>query len=225
MDNMFVYDVVRTPPATALKPFNNGKFKGTDINPMWRIKTLTEVFGPCGMGWYYEVISERSESLADDTIIAVVDINLYVKYGDEWSKPIFGTGGNLLVSKTKNGIATSDEGYKMALTDALSVACRALGIGADVYFEKDRSSKYAGYYDAPPQAHQQPSRAGLITQEQVKQIKLLCAPDEISKLCAKYGVSQLADLSEVKAQIVINKLAERRNREAAQADQPPCADD
>ena len=91
MDNMFVYDVVRTPPATALKPFNNGKFKGTDINPMWRIKTLTEVFGPCGMGWYYEVISERSESLADDTIIAVVDINLYVKYGDEWSKPIFGT--------------------------------------------------------------------------------------------------------------------------------------
>ena len=115
--------------------------------------------------------------------------------------------------------------YKMALTDALSVACKALGIGADVYFEKDSSSKYAGYYDAPPPAHQQPSRAGLITQEQVKQIKLLCAPDEISKLCAKYGVSQLADLSEVKAQIVINKLAERRNREAAQADQPPCADD
>ena len=221
MDNMFVYDAVRTPPATALRPFNNGKFKGTDINPMWRIKKLTEVFGPCGKGWYYEVTSERSESLADDTIIAVVDINLYVKYGDEWSKPIFGTGGNLLVSKTKNGVSTSDEGYKMALTDALSVACKALGVGADVYFEKDRSSKYAGYYDQPPQ--QPPSRAGLITQDQVNQIKLLCAPDEISKLCAKYGVSQLADLSEVKAQIVINKLAERRNHEAAQARQSPCA--
>jgi hypothetical protein len=27
----------------------------------------------------------------------------------------------------------------MALTDAISVACKALGMGADVYFEKDRT--------------------------------------------------------------------------------------
>jgi len=33
----------------------------------------------------------------------------------------------------------SDECFKMALTDALSVACKSLGVAADVYFEKDRS--------------------------------------------------------------------------------------
>lgn len=138
MENMALYNAVRAVPKEACRAFNNGSFSGTDINPMWRIKTLTEQFGPCGFGWYYEVLNERSETYGD-TVMAIVDINLYVKYGNEWSKPIFGTGGNALVSVTKKGIKPSDEGYKMALTDALSVACKALGIGADVYFEKDKT--------------------------------------------------------------------------------------
>ena len=141
MDNLYIYESARSVPNEAQKQFNNGRFSGTDINPMWRIKKLTELFGPCGIGWYYEVISERSERLTDDTLIAIVDLNLYIKVDGEWSKPIYGTGGNQLISKTKNGISTTDEGYKMALTDALSVACKALGIGADIYFDKD-TTKY-----------------------------------------------------------------------------------
>lgn len=138
MNNLSIYESVRAVPQEAMKAFNNGSFSGTDINPMWRIKKLTEMFGPCGIGWYYEVTSERSETHADVTM-AIVDLNLYVKHDGEWSKPIYGTGGNLLVKQTKQGLKPSDEGYKMALTDALSVACKALGIGADVYFQADKT--------------------------------------------------------------------------------------
>lgn len=140
MDNMLIYNAVRSVPENAKKSFDNGNFSGTDINPMWRIKTITEIFGPCGIGWYYEVLSERAEEYGG-TVMAIVDINLFIKVDGEWSKPIFGTGGNLLVRTTKTGTKPSDEGYKMALTDALSVACKALGIGADVYFDKD-ATKY-----------------------------------------------------------------------------------
>lgn len=150
MENMKLYNAVRAVPQEAQKGFNNGKFSGTDINPMWRIKTLTEQFGPCGIGWFYEVISERAEEHGDQTM-AIVDLNLYIKVGGEWSKPIYGTGGNLLVKTTKNGITASDEGYKMALTDALSVACKALGIGADVYFDKDKT-KYTQHTKEPEDA-------------------------------------------------------------------------
>lgn len=143
MDNMQIYQRSRQVPDEAKKSFNNGSFSGTDINPMWRIKMLTEMFGPCGIGWYYEVISERAEQHNDMTM-AIVDLNLYIKVDGEWSKPIYGTGGNTLVKTTKQGPKSSDEGYKMALTDALSVACKALGIGADVYFEKDKT-KYTQY--------------------------------------------------------------------------------
>lgn len=140
-DNLRIYNAGREVPPEAQKEFNNGSFSGTDINPMWRIKKLTELFGPCGIGWYYEVLSERCEE-HDSTTIAVVDLNLYIKQDGEWSKPIYGTGGNQIVKATKSGTRVSDEGYKMALTDALSVACKALGIGADIYFSKDRT-KYS----------------------------------------------------------------------------------
>lgn len=134
MENMEIYEAGRAVPKEAQKQFNNGRFQGTDINPMWRIKKLTELFGPAGIGWYYDVVSERSEQHGDD-VMAIVDLKLYVKTGGEWSKPIYGTGGNILLQKGR----MSDEGYKMALTDALSVACKALGIGADIYFGADKT--------------------------------------------------------------------------------------
>jgi len=140
MENMEIYNRTRSVPPEATKPFDNGRFKGTDVNPMWRIKTLTEIFGACGTGWYYDVISERCEE-HNGVTIAIVDLNLYVKVDGEWSKPIYGTGGNLLVN-AKGGV--SDEGYKMALTDALSVACKALGVAADIYFGADKS-KYTDF--------------------------------------------------------------------------------
>ena len=109
MDKMAIYNAVRSVPENAKKGFNNGSFSGTDINPMWRIKTLTEQFGACGVGWYYEVVSERCEEHHDMTM-AIVDLNLYIKVDGEWSKPIYGTGGNKLVTTTKSGVRSSDEG-------------------------------------------------------------------------------------------------------------------
>ncbi|NLY46828.1 MAG: hypothetical protein GX053_12705 [Tissierella sp.] len=144
-NNLKLYNEVRIVPETAKKPIQGGRLKGmTDINPMWRIKVLTEQFGPCGVGWYYDIVDKRIEQGGNDELVAFVDINLYVKIGQEWSKPISGTGGSSFVTKESRGLYTSDECFKMALTDAISVSCKALGIGADVYFEKDRSK-----YDNP----------------------------------------------------------------------------
>ncbi|EGK03294.1 hypothetical protein [Dysgonomonas mossii] len=144
MENLDLYNKVREVPKEAQKPFNNGRFSGTDINPMWRIKKLTEEFGICGFGWYYEITDKWLEKGQDDIVAAFVNINLFIKIGEEWSKPIQGTGGNTFVSKNKNGYQVSDECYKMALTDAISVAAKALGVGADIYFSNDRTK-----YDTP----------------------------------------------------------------------------
>ena len=144
MENLDLYNKVREVPKNAQKSFNNGRFSGTDINPMWRIKKLTEEFGICGFGWYYEITDKWLEKGQDDIIAAFVNINLFIKIGEEWSKPIQGTGGNTFVSKNKNGYQVSDECYKMALTDAISVAAKALGVGADIYFGNDRTK-----YDTP----------------------------------------------------------------------------
>lgn len=147
-DKMIIYEKARSCPQNALKPIQAGRLKGkSDINPMWRIKMLTEIFGAAGFGWYYEITKQWTETGANGEIAAFVNINLYVRMtvdGEvQWSKPIQGNGGSMLVTQERNGLYTDDEAFKKALTDAISVSCKALGFAADVYWNQD-STKYSG---------------------------------------------------------------------------------
>lgn len=155
MNNLEIYEACRVVPEKAKKPITGGRLNGkTDINPMWRIKKLTEMFGPCGIGWWYTIEKQWTELCEDSReAAAFCNINLYYKWGNEVSQPIPGTGGAMFIPKEKNGLFTDDEAYKKALTDALSVACKALGIGADVYWEKDASK-----YESKPMAQEKPKQ-------------------------------------------------------------------
>ena len=140
MDNMELYKQFEKTADEAKKTIQAGRLKGfTDINPMWRIKRLTEVFGPVGLGWKYVITDKQIVSGANGEMSAFVDILLYYKHSNEWSEGIPGTGGSSYVAKESKGLYVSDECFKMALTDAIGTACKALGMSADVYFEKDRS--------------------------------------------------------------------------------------
>ena len=142
-ENLTLYERMRSVPDNAKKQIKGGRLKGmTDISPMWRIKKLTEEFGPCGFGWKYSIDGQWSQDGAYGAKMAFCNINLYVKRDGEWSEAIPGTGGASLVAKEVGGLYNSDEAFKMALTDAISVACKALGMAADVYWDKD--SKYDG---------------------------------------------------------------------------------
>lgn len=145
MNNLDLYNKVRKVPETAKKPIEAGRQKGkTDINPMWRLKTLTEQFGPCGFGWKIEIKRMWLEKGANEEIAAFVEIALYIKLDGvdgAWGEAIPGIGGSLFIAKEKSGLYTDDDAYKKAYTDAISVACKALGVAADVYYEKD-STKY-----------------------------------------------------------------------------------
>lgn len=144
MNNLELYKKVRVVPIEAQKKISGGRLNGmTDINPMWRIKVLTEQFGPCGFGWYYIPVRKWLEQSGNE-VAAFVDIELYIKSSDEWSKPISGTGGSKFVTKESGGLHVSDECYKMATTDAISVACKQLGFGANVYWQADKTK-----YDIP----------------------------------------------------------------------------
>lgn len=143
-DNLRLYNMKRSVPAEAQRAISAGRLKGkTDINPMWRIKALTEMFGPVGEGWWYTVDKIWSEEGNAGERCSFVQISLYYKKEDgQTSSPVIGIGGNMLVTKESKGLYTSDECYKMALTDAISVACKEIGIGADVYWKEDRT-KYS----------------------------------------------------------------------------------
>lgn len=206
MDNLSIFNQVKSVPPEAQKVITGGRLAGfTEINPMWRIEKLTEIFGPAGFGWYYEITEKRIEEGAGGEKTAFVDINLYVKQGNEWSKPIQGTGGSMLVAKEKGGMYTSDECFKMALTDAISVACKALGFGADIYAKKDRS-KYNGWQ--PQDSRKQQSNKDQITEAQKQairtQIKKLGMKEEV--LLQSIKAKSLDSLTKQQASDLITKL-------------------
>lgn len=208
MNNLEIYDKYRSVPAEAQRKIEAGRLKGmTDINPMWRIKALTEQFGMCGVGWYYDIERQWLEQGANDEITAYTNIKLYVKIGGEWSKGIVGTGGSKLVSKEKAGLYTDDECYKKALTDAISVACKALGFGADVYWSSDRT-KYSRKTDEIPAVQIKKTTCDELLAE------IHRTGTDINKVCDGYKIKQLSELSEEQAQKALTALKKRPTQNA-----------
>ena len=154
--NMRFYSRVMNTPKEAQKSFNNGSFSGTDINPMYRIQRLTELFGPAGFGWWTKNVHyDVMESPDTKEVSVFCDLELYIRDPEskEVSEPIYGIGGNTYVKQWKSGPKASDEAKKMAYTDALGIACKALGLGHDIWYANDRT-KYTMYGDAPQPAAQ-----------------------------------------------------------------------
>lgn len=174
-ENLKIWDAVARPPKEALKEIKGGRLSGmTDIKPQWRYKAMTAQFGPCGIGWYYSIAREWSEPGSDGQIFCFVNVDLFFKHGEIWSEAIPGNGGSMLVTKEKAGLHSNDEGYKMALTDALSVAMSRIGVAAEIYMGNWTGSKYK---DQPKdQPKEEPQR------NWIAEIKTAPTMDELKSL-------------------------------------------
>ena len=178
IEEMKLWNKVKTPPGEALKGIRGGRLKGfTDIDPMWRMEIMTKTFGPVGIGWTYEILKQWTETPTDNnTLTEPLDIcvftNIQLKYkvGSDWSEWIPGTGGHKLAVKESRGIHISDECYKMSLTDALSVAMKAIGVGADVYMGK---LSHDGVVASPQSKYSAPQADGG-EREKMREKMLVC---------------------------------------------------
>ena len=215
-NNMRIYDALKKTDKEAQKQITGGRLNGfTDINPMFRIKKLTEQFGPCGEGWYFDVT--RIEFVDGGTLTndkgtfiekkAFVDILLYYKKDNgEWSKGLFGTGGASFVANEKGGQYTNDECFKMALTDAIGGACKLLGMSADIYYSQD-TSKY------PTQEIEEDAFSKRVTREESKLIVAKSkekwgaqAPEKCHEILLKYGANDTLSLLQIYLDNVLKEI-------------------
>lgn len=192
VDNLSIYEAAREVPKHALKTIGAGRLKGfSDVNPMYRIKRMTEIFGPCGIGWSYEIDKQWTETYGNE-VKAFCNVLLYVKYNGEWSRAIPGTGGSTIVEVNSKGTYVSDEGYKMALTDALSVAMKGLGVAADVYYAKDGNnlnpgdSKYRDTTDAKASSKKADDTDALMEQA-VAEMSAVTSHEALQQVWAKWS--------------------------------------
>lgn len=214
MTNMSIYAAFQTTPSEARKPISGGRLKGfTDINPMWRIKKLTEQFGPCGLGWYIQIVDQHTEVGADGEVKAFATVNLFVKFDGEWSAPIQGVGGASFVAKEKGALYTDDECYKKAVTDAIGSCCKLLGMSADIYFDKDRT-KYTVLSETEETAKAETFKADK-AERQAKYFELvsmLTPEQQIALENQKQKKLEMWSIAEITK--TINKINERNSKNA-----------
>lgn len=142
-DNLRHWDELSKTDPTFTKAFTRGGgFRGTDINPTWRIKRMTERFGPVGIGWgmtepHFDMVQE------DAGRVVYCRVGIWYRDGDQKSEIIWGVGGDVVSGKRANGQAfVDDEAQKKAYTDALGNAMKAIGVSADVFLKQFDDSKY-----------------------------------------------------------------------------------
>lgn len=207
MDKMLIYNEAKTCPENAKKTIGGGKLKGmTDINSMWRIKRLTELFGPSGTGWKIENVRFWTTPGAGDEVAAWCSLELRYKQEEAWSEPVLGIGGSMLVDTQKGKPTTNDDAYKMAYTDAISVACKALGMAADVYWAQDITK-----YNLPTPPAIRCERCGKNI-EHYKAQGHVYEPEEIAEISRKtYGSACCWSCMNALAEAKRQREAEREN--------------
>ena len=147
--NLEIWNKVKQVPPQFTKPISFGKLQGkSDINPQWRLMAMTQAFGQVGHGWTYRIVRTWSEPHpTDGSVMCFAEVAVKTKVDGEWGQEFGGIGGSEIVEKNKNGLKSNDDGYKMAVTDALSVAFKAVGVAGDVYLGNFDGSKYGRNID------------------------------------------------------------------------------
>ena len=207
------YTKLSAVPEDATKPISFGKLKGkSDINPQWRYEALTDVFGLCGEGWRYEVTDTKMVPVqATGELMVFVFVNLYVKGKDGWSAPIPGSGGDFLIQKDKNGLHGNDEGFKMAITDALGTAAKMIGVAASVY-----RGQYKTKYQKEVEEESAKPTVQFATQKQQNELEVLCQKTgaDLKKVLAWVHCQNLKELTVPAWQKAVAGLRIKEQKEA-----------
>lgn len=158
-ENLKLWSILgRTDPAHTKGFQRGGGFKGTAIKPMWSYMRMTEEFGPCGVGWGIgEPQFQVLQGAEDEKLVFCTVTVWYVHEGEKCQ--LVGVGGDKAVAKNKYGLASDDEAFKKAMTDAITNALKLLGVGADVHMGLFDDSKYvASMRDEFADHHEPPQK-------------------------------------------------------------------
>lgn len=191
MNNMKNWNRLSTVPVTSLKPISFGALKGkSDINPQWRYKAMTEVYGSCGIEWSHRLVQSTIVDGANGEKLIYLEVAVKLKDGEEFT----GMGGDKIISKDKNGLRSNDEAFKMAYTDALGTALKYLGVASEIYEGNYDGSKYSESTDATEVP------LVLINSDQVSELQALLLETNIDPMefCYKSGVESVDGLSAIR---------------------------
>lgn len=116
-------------------------FRFTAIEGYWMFQKATELWGPCGIGWGYDILDDYYTDgvpLTDDMPIVLSKIHTckIALWYPECVKPIVQYGHTEFIKLEKGKPVADGEAPKKSLTDAIKKALSMLGFGAEIYMNQ-----------------------------------------------------------------------------------------
>lgn len=137
-DNLKIWQTFADIDPQFTKPITGKAYKGTSPNPQYVVQCLTELFGPVGKGFGWEVLKEEFTPLGEE-VLHWCRIRFWHESRDNWFEAY---GQTKALMKTRNGIMSDEDAPKKSLTDAIVKAASHLGIAANIFLGRWDDQKY-----------------------------------------------------------------------------------
>ena len=218
MDNMKLWQSVCVTDPRAVKPITGKQYKGNSPKPYWVIQRATEVFGPCGLGWGVQILSERFERFGDEALHIAHVMVWYMQDGKRCEIEQMGQTRAAYISAAGKHIVDEDAPKKSA-TDGMVKCLSMLGFAGDIFSGQWDDSKYVAWAAEETKRREIPT----ITEQQAADIAALIqevGADKVAFLAwvekmAGYPVPTEQEIPAAAMASVTNALEKKRTQKAA----------
>lgn len=146
-DNLSLWKQVEKTDPAHTKPITGKAYKGNSPKPHFIVLKATEAFGPCGIGWGFEIVEEK---LLDGALLApgfYERIHMArVRVWYEWNGKrgtVEHVGQTVFSGRRRDGNPFTDEDApKKSVTDGLIKALSMIGFAGDIFLGRYDDSKY-----------------------------------------------------------------------------------
>lgn len=187
MDNMELWRSVCVTDPRAVKPITGKQYKGNSPKPYWVIQRATEVFGPCGLGWGVQILSERFERFGDEALHIAHVMVWYLKDGKRCEIEQMGQTRAAYISAAGKHIVDEDAPKKSA-TDGMVKCLSMLGFAGDIFSGQWDDSKYVQWAAEETKRREMPT----ITEKEAEAVAALIEEVGADKVAFLAWVEKMA---------------------------------
>lgn len=156
--NLALWNAVERTDPKQTKAITGKPYKGTSPKPYYLVQKATETFGPCGIGWGFQILSERVEDGSAGDKVHIAHVRLWYVWQDKRGE-VDHVGQTMFAGKNKNGPYTDEDAPKKSVTDALVKALSMIGFAGDIFMGRYDDSKYVQELHDEVRSHSAPPRA------------------------------------------------------------------
>lgn len=146
-DNLALWQAVEKTAPAHVKPITGKAYQGNSPKPYYLVQKATETFGPCGIGWGFEIVEEKvlDGALLEPGFyqrIHMAHVRVWYRWNGERGT-VEHVGQTEFCGKRANGKPFTDEDApKKSVTDALVKALSMIGFAGDIFMGRYDDSKY-----------------------------------------------------------------------------------